>query len=237
MKRDGWVLLLAMTLPTLLAWIYFVALAPTTQQVNPAQQLAYTLGKMIQFTLPVLWFYTTHQRFPKPTLPTSTGMIWGVCFGIVAGGVILSLYFVLHSQTSIFASTTIQISHKLSEMGLHHRGRYLLFGIFLAGIHSLLEEYYWRWFVFGRLRELVSFRAAVLMSSLAFMGHHVIVIHVFFPGHFWSAVIPFSLGVAVGGAIWAWLYQRSERLYASWVSHVLVDVAILAVGYDLIWGG
>jgi uncharacterized protein len=43
----------------------------------------------------------------------------------------------------------------------------------------------------------------------------------------------FSLSVAVGGAFWAWLYQRTGSLYGPWLSHLLVDAAIFLVGYDL----
>jgi len=77
---------------------------------------------------------------------------------------------------------------------------------------------------------------AVVLSSLAFMAHHVIVLGRFFPNDFWSAVVPLSLCIAAGGAFWAWLYERSGSVYAPWVSHLLVDVVVLAVGYDLVFG-
>ena len=73
-----------------------------------------------------------------------------------------------------------------------------------------------------------------MLSSLAFTAHHVVILHVYLPGHFFTAVVPFSLGVAVGGAVWAWLYEKSDNLYAPWLSHGLVDVAIFVIGYDLI---
>ena len=40
--------------------------------------------------------------------------------------------------------------------------------------------------------------------------------------------------MAVGGAAWAWLYERTKSIYASWVSHLLVDAAIFVVGWDLV---
>ena len=44
-------------------------------------------------------------------------------------------------------------------------------------------------------------------------------------------------GVATGGAVWAWLYERTGSLWAAWLSHLLVDTAIMAVGYDLVFVG
>ena len=74
---------------------------------------------------------------------------------------------------------------------------------------------------------------ALLLSSLAFMGHHVIVLAHYFPI---GLTVLFSLAVAVGGAAWAWLYHRAGSLAAPWVSHLLIDAAIMVVGYDLAFG-
>jgi CAAX protease family protein len=98
----------------------------------------------------------------------------------------------------------------------------------------LLEEYYWRWFVFGRLRRHLAFAPAAALSSLAFMSHHVIVLSVYLPGYFWVAVVPLSLCIAAGGCMWAWLYEQTRSIYAAWLSHLLIDAAIFAIGYDLL---
>ncbi len=65
------------------------------------------------------------------------------------------------------------------------------------------------------------------------MGHHVIVLWVYFPGRFAAAVVPFSLAIAFGGAVWAWLYHRTGSLLGPWLSHAIVDFAVMAIGYDL----
>jgi membrane protease YdiL (CAAX protease family) len=48
--------------------------------------------------------------------------------------------------------------------------------------------------------------------------------------------VPFALCVAGGGVAWAWLYDRSNSLYAPWLSHLLIDAAVMAIGYDLAFG-
>jgi membrane protease YdiL (CAAX protease family) len=64
------------------------------------------------------------------------------------------------------------------------------------------------------------------------MAHHVLVIGFYFG---WTAPETwlFSFAVAIGGAVWAWLYHKSRSLVGPWLSHLLVDAAIFAVGYDL----
>ena len=75
--------------------------------------------------------------------------------------------------------------------------------------------------------------AAIVLSSLGFMAHHVIVVHAFLQGPWWLTAF-FSLCVAFGGGVWAWLYARFGSLYGPWVSHFLLDVTIMYIGFDLV---
>jgi membrane protease YdiL (CAAX protease family) len=96
----------------------------------------------------------------------------------------------------------------------------------------LLEEYYWRWFVFGQLRRWIPVGAAIAVSSLAFTAHHVLVLRFYFGGFSLPTGI-LSLAVASGGVFWAWLYQKSGSLYGPWLSHALIDAALFLIAYDL----
>jgi membrane protease YdiL (CAAX protease family) len=119
-------------------------------------------------------------------------------------------------------------------MGVDSPALFIALGVFYALGHSLLEEYYWRWFVFGRLREWVAVPWAIAISSLGFMAHHVVLMATFFGlFSFWACF--FSLSVAVGGLFWAWSYQRTGSLYGPWLGHLLVDAGIFIVGYDLVF--
>ena len=44
------------------------------------------------------------------------------------------------------------MTDKLTALGLQSPAAFIVLGVFYALVHSLLEEYYWRWFVFARLR-------------------------------------------------------------------------------------
>jgi membrane protease YdiL (CAAX protease family) len=144
------------------------------------------------------------------------------------------LYFGILKDTGIFAETGTKIAQWLTEFHANTPAAFFTMALFVCVLHSLLEEYYWRWFVFGRLRRYLPLGAALALSSLAFMSHHVFVLAYYLPGRFWIAAVPFSLCVAVGGIAWAWLYHRYQTLYAPWLSHLLVDAAIMVVGYDMV---
>jgi membrane protease YdiL (CAAX protease family) len=229
-----WVALaFAMLFPTVAAWSYFRALAGQRHEVNPTQQAAYVAGKVVQFAFPILFLAIGGNPWPRPVRPNRTGMLTGLGFGLAVAGVILGLYFGRLRHSPLLAKTPAQVQEKLSQVGMDTPARYIALAAFVVLAHSLLEEYYWRWFVFGRLRERLGPASAAAVSSLAFMAHHVVVLYVYLPGKFLSAVVPFSLGIAAGGAVWAWLYNRAGTIYPSWASHALVDAAIFVLGWDL----
>jgi membrane protease YdiL (CAAX protease family) len=231
--------LFAMTFPTLAAWSYFLALAGQQDKPNVRQQAAYIAGKIVQFTFPLL-FSAAVQRRIWPVRSPSKGSIapylrYGLIFGFLVVALMLGTYFGALRGTEMLQRTPAQLQQKLREFNMATPPRYMVLASFIVAAHSLLEEYYWRWFVFGQLRTLTTQTLAVVLSSLAFMAHHVVVLYVYLPGNFWTAVLPFSLAIAVGGAVWAWLYARSGSLWPSWLSHLLIDAGIFAIGWDLLW--
>jgi membrane protease YdiL (CAAX protease family) len=227
-------LVFAMVFPTAAAWGYFLALAGPGTGFNRVQQLAYPASKVVQFGFPVLVLALRGVPWPRPRRPDRIGLGFGLAFGLLVAGLMLGVYFGVLRNSSLLAATPRQLQVKLEQVGMATPARYAILAGFVVLGHSLMEEYYWRWFVFGRLRQLLARGPAIGLSSLAFMAHHVVVLYVYLPGKFWTAVVPFSLAIAVGGAVWAWLYERAGTLYPSWLSHLLVDAAIFAIGWDLL---
>jgi membrane protease YdiL (CAAX protease family) len=156
-------------------------------------------------------------------------------FGALAAAAIAALHHGHLKPSGELASVVPVVYEKLVAFGLASPAGYVGLAAFYAVAHSFLEEYYWRWFVFGELARLLPVRHAILISSVGFMAHHVVLLAALLG---WSAPVTWlaSGGVAAGGAFWAWLYHRSGSLYGPWLSHLLVDAAIFVVGYDLLKG-
>jgi hypothetical protein len=225
----------AMLFPTLVAWLYFLVLARGGGgQVSHWQQFTYGAGKCVQFAFPVVFLWAFEGRFPRPGRPRFAGLLLGLAFGLAVAALIFGLYFGVLRHSALLDRTPGLIRQKLREFGADSALGYVLLGAFLCVAHSLLEEYYWRWFVFGRLRKLLPLAPSLLLASLAFMAHHVIILHVYLPGRFLSAVLPLSLAVAVGGAVWALLYERTGSVWSPWLSHLLVDAAIFVIGWEML---
>ena len=178
--------------------------------------------RLVQLVLPRSRWFRRNARL----LALSVG------FGLLVLVAMFGLYETIWKNGELFAGAAGAIRGKIAGLGLDRLWMYAAVGVFYAICHSGLEEYYWRWFVFGQLRCRLPLASAVALASLAFMAHHVIVLATFFG--WWSPwTYAFSLAIAAGGAVWAWLYERSGSLTGPWLSHLLVDAAIFLVGYDL----
>jgi membrane protease YdiL (CAAX protease family) len=237
------VLAVAVIYPTALAWLYFVALtrqgesnlADVRTGVNPLVIAAWVGGKLVQFALPLLWLAFVEGRRLKLVAPSLRELSLGLALGLLVAVATWAIYSWLSAHTRLLAQAPAKVIGRVHEFGLETPARFLLFAGFLSVAHSFLEEYYWRWFVFARLRQEMPALAAGLLSSLAFMAFHVIDLAAFFPGKFWLLVVPLSLCVGIGGGIWCWLFHRTGSIYSPWISHLLIDAAIMVVGYDLVF--
>jgi membrane protease YdiL (CAAX protease family) len=227
------VLVFALGFPSVMAWTESLLTRDEGSGLNTATQIAYYGGKLVQFTLPLFAVLMFTRRLPRLALPSSKGLGIGLAFGLLVAAGIMALYFVFLRDTSVFQESPAKVHAKLQEFGLDSAWGFALFAVFTTLLHSFLEEYYWRWFVFGWLERYTTLTAAIGLSSLGFMVVHVFVLHGFLPGHFLVAVLPLTLCVGIGGVVWAWLYHRSGSLYAPWLSHLVVDASLFVVGYDL----
>ena len=228
-------MLFAMIFPTAAAWCYFLVLVGQGGQANVWQQVAYVSGKIVQFALPLVFLVVVEGRLPRLARPRFEGLTFALGFGLLVVVLMLAIYFGGLRGSGILKQTPARVLEKLQQVNMATPARYAVLAVFIVVAHSLLEEYYWRWFVFDHLRRLMKWTPAVVLSSLAFMAHHVVVLYVYLPGKFWTAALPLSLAIAIGGAVWAWTYERSGSIWSPWLSHLLVDAGIFIIGWDLLW--
>jgi membrane protease YdiL (CAAX protease family) len=118
------------------------------------------------------------------------------------------------------------IKRRLIETGFINH--FLIYGLILSVVHSLIEEYYWRWFVYGRLKRFFQNSNASFLSGLAYSAHHIVVLNIYFS--FWGVVF-FGILVFLAGIYWNYTYQKHESIFASWIQHLFVDLAIIYIGY------
>jgi membrane protease YdiL (CAAX protease family) len=231
--RDGVAVLAALVFPTVATWLYFDTFAG--RGVLPA--VTYGAAKVLEAAFPLIWVVLVQRRRPALARPGGAGVAVGLVFGAAVLVAMLGLFYGYLKASPVFAGTDARIWAKIHDLGADTPGRYLALALFISVAHAALEEYYWRWFVFGQLRRGLPVGWAILVASVGFTLHHVVVLAKYLPpAHFWTATVAFSAGVGVGGAFWCWLYHRTGSLLGPWLGHAVIDAGILAIGYDLCAG-
>ncbi|MFZ5828623.1 MAG: CPBP family intramembrane glutamic endopeptidase [Planctomycetota bacterium] len=227
--------LLAAAFPSLLTWLYYDALSP---QPTAMKQAVFFVGKLVQFSFPLVWAFGVERRDPAQLRQAArrlhgAGWWFGLVFGLLILAVMLAGYHLWLKPAGLMQPVAEVLRPKLAGFGIGGPASYFLLAVFYCVAHSGLEEYYWRWFVFGQTQRLMRLWPAIVLASLAFMAHHIVVLSVLF-GAGSPITWLFSLAVAVGGGVWAWLYARTGSLYGAWLSHALADAGIFLVGWDLL---
>jgi uncharacterized protein len=220
----------AVVFPTIITWAYFVLAAKYS---TSTQQVTYSVLKTIQFAFPLVWVWAVLREPIRPSKPRVEGLLIGALFSAAVVGAGWLLFHDVLRHSAAFSGLAPLIHEKIAGFGIDSIWKYALLAAFYSLFHSLLEEYYWRWFVFAQLRRLVPLWPAIVVSALGFMAHHVVVLGQFFQQTPWVAWLLAS-AVAVGGVFWAWLYERTGSLLAPWLSHLLIDAGIFWVGCELV---
>ncbi len=242
-KKTFFLLIFAMVFPTILTLFYFVLL-PGWGLAAEAK-IFYGAGKVLQFSLPFLAVCATcvvlrgqragWREANTPEFSPKKDVFLGLATGAIICAMMLGAYCVWMHEAPWMAGPAGAIHARMKTFGVVSPPIFLLLGVFYSLGHSFLEEYYWRWFVFGNLRRLLRFPAACVLSSVVFMAHHVLILGIYFG---WTSPITYlaSLGVAVGGGLWAFLYEKSGRITGAWLSHIGPDVAIFTIGFWILSG-
>ena len=197
---------------------------------GPVGKTIYFLCKVWILALPAVWLLKVERQPPSWSPPRQGGFVFAVASGLAIGAGIIATYLLL-------PTTSIDPEHLRSLAavnGFDHIVIYLVFAAYFTFINALLEEYVWRWFVFTRCETLFPRRPAVVIAAVCFTLHHIIVLRSFLP---WGLTALGAGGVFIGGVVWSWSYLRYRSIWPGYVSHAIVDAAILTVGWHLLFSG
>ncbi len=192
------------------------------------RSVVYFGSKIVVNAIPILWVFGVERERFRVKPPTKRAIVHGLCSGVSIGVGIVAFYFFC------FAGH-VDVSGLRDRAGAYGAvNHFFLFAFFLCVFNSGLEEYYWRWFMFRKLRRSMNRPAAVALSAAGFTLHHIVVLAAYFPQPELVAVL--CVGVFAGGCIWAMMYESLDNFFGPWISHFLVDAAIMIAAYDILFG-
>ena len=182
--------------------------------------------KMVMFALiPVVMALTAKMvslkeifRFRKRGFGAALGLGIGI-YALILGGWAIVRNWVDFSGIADSLTSTAGVTKE----------NFLYVSLYISFVNSLLEEFFFRGFVYRNLAERTRF--AYIFSAAAFSLYHMAMMI----GWFHPALLVLVLaGLFLGGLIFNWLNEKLGCIYASWLTHMFANFAINTIGFILL---
>ena len=191
--------------------------------------------RVYMLAFPIVWTERVERRRPSLAPPRRRDLVVGLAAGLIIFAVMLAAYVLVADRIDLGP-----LRERAEATGFARLGPFAATFAYIAIVNALLEEYVWRWFVYRQVEAIVPASigerrrraSAVAIAAGLFTIHHVILLAGWVgPGV--NALA--SSGVFLGALIWSALYARERSLWPCYVSHAVADLAILVMGYDLLF--
>lgn len=181
---------------------------------------------------PLVWLlWIARERISWSGLPReSRREAW-----LGAGAISLAVLVVVFGGYALVGERLLDadaLRRSVETSGIGTPLRFVVAALAISFVNSLLEEYFWRWFVFRRCAELVGEPRAVPLAAALFTSHHVVTFCVLFGA---QAGLAASLAVFVAGCVWSLCYLRWRSIWPGWWTHVVADLAGIAIGVQVLF--
>mgnify|MGYP000938522665 FL=1 len=137
--------------------------------------------------------------------------------------IILGAYFILKSFINLD-----NIQDILLERLNVDKDNFIFVALYISFFNSLLEEFFFRGFIFLSLLKTSGRYKAYIISAFAFAIYHVAIM----VGWFNIALFLVALsGLFIGALIFNYLNEKNNNIYNSWLVHMFANFAINTVGF------
>lgn len=191
-------------------------------------QPGYMVKSVIKITLfliiPVIYSNKAHMLSVKEFLKIKSlkELIRAFALGIGIYVFILIAYFILRGFIDLNNIKTI-LDQSLSV----NKNNFIYISLYISFINSLLEEFFFRGFIFFNLNKAMPLFMSYTISAFAFSIYHVAILANWFnPILFMVALV----GLFIGGLIFNKLNIKNDNIYNSWLVHMFANFAINTVG-------
>lgn len=159
-------------------------------------------------------------RFPKKGILIALGL------GAAVYGVILGGYFLIRPFFDFYS-----IAGKLTQNAGVTKENFLFVSLYISFANSLLEEFFFRGFLFTNLKSSSTRNFAYGFSSVLFAAYHVAMMLGWFSPALFLLVM---VGLTAGGLIFNYLNERFGTVCVSWLVHMCANFAINTIGFLLL---
>lgn len=105
---------------------------------------------------------------------------------------------------------------------------YIIVGLYITFGNSLLEEYFFRGFIFFNLPRKIGY----LFSPILFAAYHIPMIMLWFSP---LIIVLCFIGLWIIGLVFHKVNERNQTIWASWIIHICADIMIIVIGLTLFY--
>lgn len=197
----------------------------TDSIINPGYIYKSVIKLLLFMAIPVL--YTMVDRNIKLKeifkLRSKKQLLISIILGLGVYIIIFTAYLILKGFIDL------ENIKNIMEKSINvNRDNFIQVAIYISFINSLLEEFFFRGFIFLNFKKLFKRELAYIASALAFAIYHVAIMANWFTV---PLFILSMIGLFVGGLIFNYLNDKNSNIYSSWLVHMAANFAINTVGF------
>lgn len=183
--------------------------------------------KLVLFLMfPVVYsFYDRDIRIKEIFKPKNSGIKKAILLGVSVYVIILGGYLLVRGIFD-FSAITDALTKNIGVTGEN----FVFVSLYISFVNSLLEEFFFRGFVFLTLKRIITRKFAYLFSATVFVVYHIAMMIGWFKLDVFLIVMA---GLFVGGLIFNYLNEKSATIYPSWLVHMFANFAINTIGFML----
>lgn len=182
--------------------------------------------KIVLFLIvPFIYFVMNKEEFVKMKklfIPQRKDFMLALCLGIGVFLVVMIAYFIFRNLID-FSGIKDSLT---SGIGVN-ADNFIFVAVYISFVNSLLEEFFFRGYVFIILKQEMSTKFAYVFSAGLFALYHVGMTSGWFNPIIYVLAM---LGLFIGGCIFSFLNERCENIYPSWLVHMFANFAINTIG-------
>ncbi|PIZ95495.1 MAG: hypothetical protein COX80_04345 [Candidatus Magasanikbacteria bacterium CG_4_10_14_0_2_um_filter_33_14] len=163
------------------------------------------------------------ENFHFSTFKKNIGIL--TLIGISLAGIYLASFFIF--QNFLDLNT---ITEKLKNLINITLTNLIFIGLYIIVLNSLLEEYFWRGFLFNNLEKFIKPWQAYLITGIAFSFHHVMFYYNWFNVGFFILV---TFGLTAYAIIVSYVFKRYQDLFSCWYIHIFADLAQIFIAFKI----
>lgn len=137
--------------------------------------------------------------------------------------IILAGYYILRSFINL-DNISMQLENNMNV----NKNNFIYVAIYISFINSMLEELFFRGFVFLTLNKTSSKPYSYILSALAFSVYHVSILENWFNIILY---ITFIAGLFAVGLFFNYLNEKNNNIYNSWIVHMCANLSINTIGF------